>query len=79
MQRMGDVERRLAKKLDELFMEAMMGGPAPKQPQTALRMRGNSFETVKLDDAGNVIEPPPRCCWGTFIHAPNCKTWGICV
>jgi hypothetical protein len=66
----------LAKKLEGMFMQAMMGGPQPKRPQTALRVRGNGFEVVELDDAGNIVEPPPRCCYGTVLHAPNCKTWG---
>lgn len=57
---MNDIERKLAKKLEDLFMAAVLGSPK-KQPQTALRVRGRSFETVELDDDGNVIEPPPRC------------------
>lgn len=58
-------------------MFAAIVGPIRKQPQTALRARGRGFETVQLDDAGNVIESPPRCCNGVVLHAPNCKTWGI--
>ncbi|HEY8751614.1 MAG TPA: hypothetical protein VIM11_26770 [Tepidisphaeraceae bacterium] len=70
---MSDIERKIAKKLDDLFIEAMMGGPPKKQRQTALRARGRGFETVELDDAGNVIEPV-RCICGAYavIHRPNC-------
>jgi len=74
---MSDVEQRLAKRLEDMFMEAAMGGPAKKQPQRAIRLRGNGFETVELDDAGNIVEPPPRCCYGAVLHAPNCKFWGV--
>jgi hypothetical protein len=76
---MTDIERKLAKKLEDLFIEAMMGGPVRKKPQIALRLRGSSFETVEIDDAGNVIEPFPRCCCGTVVHAPNCKFWLTCT
>ncbi len=72
---MDDIMQRLAKQMEaELF--ATICGPARKQPQTALRVRGNGFETVEIDDAGKIIEPPPRCCYGVGLHAPNCKTWG---
>jgi len=73
---MNDIERMLAKKMEDVFMESMMGGPAPKRPQTALRARGRGFEVVELDDAGNIVEPPAPCCrgWGA-LHAPNCKAW----
>ncbi|WP_291869614.1 hypothetical protein [Bradyrhizobium sp.] len=72
---MDDIMQRLAKQMEaELF--ATITGPPRKQPQTALRMHGNGFETVELDDAGKIIEPPPRCCYGGALHAPNCKTWG---
>lgn len=76
---MSEFDQKLAKKLEDLFMAAVMGGPVRKQPQRAIRRRGNGFETVDLDDAGNVIEPPPRCCYGTVLHAPNCKSWGVCT
>lgn len=72
---MNDIERQLAKKLEDLFMASVLGSPR-KQRQKALRVRGRGFETVELDDAGNVIERPPRCCYGAVLHAPNCKTWG---
>lgn len=74
---MNDIERKLAKRTDELFMAAMLG-PTKKQPQTALRARRNGFEVVELDDAGNIIKPPSPCCYGCgVLHAPNCKSWGI--
>jgi hypothetical protein len=55
----------LARRLDALCMEAMMGGPRPKSRPTALRVRGGRIEVVELDQAGQVIEPP----------ATNCKAW----
>jgi hypothetical protein len=64
----------LAKKVDADLFRAM-AGPQPPKRQTALRMRGGRFETVELDDAGNAIEPEPRCCSGQVLHAPNCKYW----
>lgn len=69
---------RLAKQMEAKLMEVAMGGPRQKPRQTALRVRGRSFETVELDDAGKIIEPPAPCCrpWGV-LHAPNCKSWGI--
>lgn len=73
-----DIALRLAKRLeDDLF--AAICGPVRKLPQTALRARGNGFEVVELDDAGNIIEPPPRCCYGVVMHAPNCKFWLTCT
>ncbi len=74
---MNDIERKLAKRIEDLFMEVALGGPAKKQPQRAIRLRGNGFETVDLDENGNVVEPPPPCCYGRVLHAPNCKSWGI--
>lgn len=73
-----DIARAFGKKLEAAFFEAMLG-PTRKQPQTALRYHGGQFETVELDDAGNVIEPPPRCCYGTVLHAPNCRYWLTCT
>lgn len=71
-----DIEKAkqaFARALEAATMEAMMGGPSPKQRQTTLRARGNGFETVELDGAGNVIEPV-RCICGRFaiMHLPNC-------
>lgn len=69
-----DLTKKLAKQIEaDLF--AMICGPVRKQPQTALRARGNRLETVELDDAGNIIEPPAPCCYGTALHAPNCRMW----
>lgn len=73
---MDDIAHDLAKRLDALFLETMTG-PVKKQRQTALRVRGHSFETVEIDDHGKVIEPPQRCCYGWVLHSPNCKTWGV--
>ena len=52
---------------------AAIAGVLRKQRQTALRLRGNSFETVELDDAGNVIELA-RCICRAYavIHRSNC-------
>jgi len=75
---MGDGTRRwLAEKMDAALMKQALGGHR-KPRQTVLRVRGRTFETVELDDAGNVIEPPAPCCqsWGV-LHAPNCKSWGV--
>lgn len=62
----------------EAEMYAAIAVPIRKQRQTALRARGNGFETVEIDDDGKIIEPPAPCCrgWGV-LHAPNCKSWGI--
>jgi hypothetical protein len=64
---------KLVAELDAKFMEALFGGPQPKPRQTALRARGNGFETVELDDAGNIIEPV-RCICGhsAVIHRSKC-------
>lgn len=59
-------------------IEREICGPTRKQPQTALRARGNGFETVRLDDAGNIIEPPRPCCYGPILHAPNCPLRFVC-
>lgn len=57
---MEKIMRELAERIEnDLF--ATMTGPVQKQPQTALRLRCGRLETVQLDDAGNVVEPPPRC------------------
>lgn len=72
---MDDMMQKLAKQMEEQLFAAIVGPPR-KQRQTALRVRGNGYETVELDDDGKIIEPPPRCCYGTVLHAPNCKTWG---
>lgn len=32
-----------------------------KQRPTALAYRNGAFVTLEIDDAGNVIEPPPKC------------------
>jgi hypothetical protein len=52
--------------MDEKIMEAVRGGPPRKQRQTALRARGNGFETVELE--------PLRCTCGGMIviHGPKC-------
>jgi hypothetical protein len=70
---MNDTERKLAERMDALFMETMLGGKPQKRRQTALRVRGRSFETVELDDAGNVIEPVRCICGrGAIMHQPKC-------
>jgi hypothetical protein len=76
---MDDIERKLAKKLEDLFMEAVLGPPR-KQRQTTLRARGGGFETVELDDDGNIIEPV-RCICGSYaiMHRPNCPFAYVCT
>lgn len=67
-----ELAARLAKEMEaELF--ATITGPPRKQRQTALRVRGRSFETVELDDDGKIIEPV-RCTCGSMIvfHRPQC-------
>lgn len=71
---MEDMQRWIDEKMESVFR-----CPPRKQCQTAFRLRGRSFETVELDAAGKVIEPPPRCCYGTVLHAPNCKYWLTCT
>jgi len=71
-----DLVRRFAEQIEASLLAAIVG-PVQKKPPTALRVRGNGFEVVELDAAGNVIEPPPRCCCYGVIHAPNCKYWLI--
>lgn len=55
-----DIAKEMAAKMEAMAMEAMMGPPR-KQRQTALRYRWGRFESVELDDAGKIIEPPARC------------------
>jgi hypothetical protein len=67
------IEQKLAKKLEDLFVEAAMGGAPRKPRQTALRVRGRTFETVELDDAGKIIEPVRCTCGGMIVmHRPQC-------
>lgn len=47
-----EMQEQLARELEARFLEAMMGGPSRKQRQTALRVRGNCFETVEIGDEG---------------------------
>ncbi|MCK1669399.1 hypothetical protein [Bradyrhizobium sp. 153] len=69
------IATELAARLEAALIATMTGGPAPAQRPTALRLRGRSFETVELDDAGNAIEPPPRCprCGPIFL----CSTHSV--
>ena len=71
------IMQRLAKQIEaELFATIM--GPPRKQRQTALRVRGRSFETVELDDDGKVIEPVRCACGGMIvIHRPNCPFYCV--
>lgn len=74
---MDDMMQKLAKQMEEQLF-AIIAGPQRKQRQTALRVRGRSFETVEIGDDGKIIEPPAPCCRGRgVLHAPNCKSWGI--
>lgn len=64
--------RELTQKMDRLLFDQICG-PVRKQPQTALRARGNGFEVVDLDDAGSVIEPLRCTCGLVFLmHQPKC-------
>lgn len=74
----GDVEidpetsARFAAELERSFFETLLGGPQKPQPTTALRHRNGHFETVEIDAAGNIIEPPkpcPRC--GPVLACPE--------
>jgi hypothetical protein len=56
---MDEIARKIAERL-EVDMLAAFGAPK-NPPQTALRLRGRAFETVRLDDDGNIIEPPKPC------------------
>ena len=67
---MKDLIERLSAQMEaELF--AAICGPASKPRPTALRVRGNWFETVELDESGNVIEPPRPC--------PHCGPVLLCA
>ena len=69
----GLTQRWFADRMESKLMEAMLGGPPRKQRQTALRVRGRSFETVELDDSGNVVEPLRCTCGGMIVvHQPKC-------
>lgn len=67
-----DTRRWMADKMEEAIRKAY-SGPVRKQRQTALRVRGRTFETVELDDAGKVIKPLRCTCGGMIImHRPAC-------
>jgi hypothetical protein len=69
---MDDIVEALTKQL-EAEMYAAIAGPPRKRRQTALRVRGRTFETVELDDDGKVIEPLRCTCGGMIvIHGPKC-------
>lgn len=74
-----DWQDGLVDRIEAALMDALCGGRLPLR-QTALRMRGRSFETVELDDAGNVIEPM-RCICGYYavMHIPNCPFAYACT
>lgn len=69
---MADMMQKLAKQMEQQLF-ATIAGPPQNRSQTALRVRGNGFETVELDEAGNVIEPV-RCTCGVYaiMHQPRC-------
>jgi len=66
-----DMMKRLAEQMEQQLF-ATIAGPPQNRRQTALRLRGNGFETVELDDAGNVIEPVRCTCAGWIMHRPGC-------
>ena len=76
---MDDMMKKLAKQMEQQLFAAIPGPPQNRR-QTALRARGNGFETVELDDAGNVIEPV-RCICGSYaiMHRPNCPFYCLTV
>lgn len=71
-----DVAKIMGDLVDKMMAEAIGVPPAPNRT-TVLRYVGGRFESREIDGDGKIIEPPPRCCYGTVLHAPNCKTWGI--
>jgi len=73
-------EDEAAKILNHLVdkMIAEIAGPPPKPNQLrAIRYVHGRFESVEINDNGQIVEPPPRCCYGGVLHAPNCKYWGV--
>lgn len=69
---MDDIMQKLAKQMEEQLFAAIIGLPR-KQRQTALRVRGNGYETVELDDDGKIIEPLRCICGGAVYHMnPKC-------
>lgn len=74
-----DMVERFVKEMEDL-MFATIAGPPQKQRQTALRLRGRSFETVELDGTGRVIEPMQCNCGShAVIHQPRCPFALICA
>ena len=59
------ISRELAREFEAKLLAAMccgpLGGPSIKKHQTAFTYRYGRYETVEVDDAGNIIEPPRRC------------------
>lgn len=77
---MEQARQAFARTLEAAMVEAMIGGYPKKQRPTALRLRGNGYETVELDDAGNVIEPLRCTCGGMIvIHGPKCPFYCLTV
>ncbi len=74
---MDAIARKLAEKIEADLYATICGGHKAPRP-TALRVRGSSFETVEIDDAGNVIEPM-RCTCGNYtaLHHSSCPFWGL--
>ena len=54
---MVEFEEMMRRKIEE----SIYGTSEMRQRQTALRLRGRSFETVEIGDDGKVIEPPRPC------------------
>lgn len=75
-----DTHRWLADKMEAAMMDTMFGGWRQKPRQTVLRALGRGFETVELDDNGNVIEPV-RCICGHYavMHNPRCPLALACT
>lgn len=73
-----EIARRMAKRMDELMAEALFGPVKPPR-RTCLRLRGNSFEVVELDDSGKIIEPVRCICgaWAVYHRAPCPFAYGV--
>lgn len=72
-----DDTAKIMNELVEKMMAEAIGFPPTPNKLTALRYVGGRFEAVEIDNDGKIIEPPPPCCYGGVLHAPNCKSWGL--
>lgn len=70
-----DAAKLMSELLDKMMAAAIGVPPAPNK-MTCLCYVNGRFESREIGDDGKIIEPPQRCCYGTVLHAPNCKSWG---